>query len=68
MSDFSRLLLAIFLGVFVGGALNLGFPALRRSLKSRQYPIEVVTEINERALTEVMKICTPVFLGICHCA
>jgi hypothetical protein len=65
MSDSSRWLLAIFLAIFFGvlGRLALRNSTLGRRLRSAQYPTGVLLRHYERALKEVMRICTPVFLG-----
>jgi hypothetical protein len=54
--------LPIWLALFLVG-LWLRNSAPVRRLRSAQYPTEAVAEINERVLREVMRICTPVFLG-----
>jgi hypothetical protein len=65
MSDASYWLLAIFLGIFFAGLGNLALrnSALGRRLRSAQYPTRVMLRQYERALKDVMRICTPVFLG-----
>jgi hypothetical protein len=55
----------IFVGFFCGVALYLVLrnSPLRRTLDTAKPATEVTIKIKEDALREVMRICTPVFLG-----